>query len=94
MAAPSRPHPATAGQIVTGAGRLTGLQLSETSGTNPLTVTLYDNTGPSGTKLADIRIPAGQTTVGRITTGGVVYDKGIHLTVAGTGTLVGAIYTN
>jgi len=75
----------TASALVnTGKGILTSV-LVITDGSNPATVTIYDNTAGSGKMLAKFYVPGATGYGGRNWTVPVQYENGIYCTVSGTG---------
>lgn len=74
----------TASSLVnTGKGILTSV-LVITDGTNPVTVTIYDNTSGSGKMLAKFYVPGATGYGGRNWTVPVQYENGLYCTLSGT----------
>ena len=72
------------GTKVTGAGWLCSVTAA-TDGTNPSTVTVYDNTAASGTVLATAICAGGDFTQTINFAHPIRAENGIHFTVTGTG---------
>ncbi len=71
------------GLVNTGKGILTSV-LVITDGTNPVTVTIYDNTDASGKVLAKFYVPGATGYGGRNWTVPVQYETGLYCALSGT----------
>lgn len=81
---------AASGLVKTGPGELHALLL--TSGSNAATVTLYDNTAGSGTKLAVLKAATGLTN-SFVPAVSLVFSTGLFATIAGTAPEVSIVYS-
>lgn len=75
-----------------GTGRLIGWSLRETSGTNPVVVTLYDSRDNSGDVVAQVSLAAGAVSNHGLPGAGVSFGEALFAEVTGAGTVRGPVY--
>ncbi len=78
--------------VLTGGGIFFGGCFYESGGSDTKTATVYDGTGASGTIIAHISLAASGVTNLNIANG-VQVVNGIHVAVAGSGTLAGSVFS-
>ncbi len=78
--------------VLTGGGTFYGGCFYESGGSDTATATVYDGTGASGTIIAHISLAARGVTNLNIANG-VQVVNGIHVAVAGSGTLAGSVFS-